>query len=490
MRFDPNNRHRGKAKKTRSKPQHMAKAIECQVVDQSHDGRGVAKFQGETVFIAGAINGERVKTTGLVKKKSWWETQVQAILEPSPHRVEPFCPHFQQCGGCSLQHVDLPKQLENKQQVLISQLSRLAGVTEQQWQGIQLLPAMASPGQHYRSRARFGVTEGQLSFRQKASKQGWPIDQCPVLSQGLNAWIPIINEHLLPVLKGWQLSELEISEDGQGQVSLVIHRETKAPLTKAKEIDAIQQSLALSQPLERISIFLRQREGSLVPLKSTKSVQTYGLEIPSKPPSRETQPLLPLTFRLAPGQFSQVNQVVNQAMVVQALNLLDLGPEDRVIDLFAGGGNFTLPIASQCQQVLALEGSDELVTLGQQNAHNNGLSNVEFRQADLFQLDDTVKAALGAYDVVLLDPPRAGAKELCTELAKLCSSRARLCRASQVGKVLYVSCNPATLARDAEALMAGGYQMTHVGVMDMFPHTDHVESMALFVHPRAKRQEK
>lgn len=418
----------------------------------SHDGRGIVRWQGKTLFVAGALPGETVTVRLVGEQSRFAEGEVIDVLEASPERQAPPCQHYGTCGGCQLQHLNPRAQLSAKEQALLDQLQRGRNVSPK-----QLAPAIESPALGYRQRARLGVwTEKDgtvtLGFRRKRERALTPIDSCEVLVPALNALLTPLREWLKGLERKGAVSHIELllAEEGPAMVL----RELK-PLTPLD--------------LERLDSEALAALGNRI----WRQTEAPGLQDlagqPCDPRLHYGLPDFDLTLAFHPQDFTQVNAGVNRAMVRQALDWLAPAPGEQILDLFCGMGNFTLPLARSGARVRALEGSDRMVGRARENAHRHGLS-AEFEVANLARPEARLWPDGGPLDAVLLDPPREGARALMAPLAQLRPRR-----------LVYVSCNPATLARDAGELAAAGYDLQSLGVLDMFPHTEHVESMALFV---------
>lgn len=413
----------------------------------ANDGRGIAFVEGRTWFVAGALPEEEVEARVLGARSQVVEARVERIFTSSPLRRAEACAHAKQCGGCSLQHLPHGEQLALKQRLLAEQLSRVGGLEPQVWAAPLVGPELA-----YRRRARIAVRWDakakrlEVGFRAASSQDIVAIDACPVLVQPLQPIMSGLAALLRGLDKPQVVGHVELF---QGTASAVLVRHT-APLPEA-DLARLRSFCAAHQA----QLWL-QGEGAPQPVDGEQGLgyrlDTWGLE---------------LQYR--PGDFIQVNAPVNEAMVVQALDWLAPTADERVLDLFCGLGNFALPLARQVREVVAVEGVAAMVERGAQNAAANGLGNLHFHQADLSNpLLDAPWAAEG-FSAVLLDPPRDGAWEVVRRLGALGAKR-----------VLYVSCNPATLARDAAELVKQGYRLKRAGILDMFPQTAHVEAMALF----------
>ncbi|GGY65083.1 23S rRNA (uracil(1939)-C(5))-methyltransferase RlmD [Cellvibrio zantedeschiae] len=424
------------------------------VIDRmSHDGRGITQWNGKTLFVDGALTGERISARLVRDHARYAEARLDKLLDAAPERVEAVCAHYAECGGCQLQHFHIEHQVSFKQAAVLQQLELWGGVKPK-----QLLPTIRSETSGYRRCARLGIdyTQGEvtLGFRKRNSKQLVQVDLCGVLAPELN--------RLLAPLKIW-LTELRAAEAVTHLELIQAEQKTAVVLRHVQplhEVD-LQHLTTLSNQLN-FSAWLQGGEahqlqdvnGQDVDPRLTYSLANYALE---------------LDFH--PQDFIQVNPDVNAQMVAQALQLLALKGDERVLDLFCGIGNFTLPLARKCAEVIGIEAVDSMVQRGRENASKMGITNVQFMAANLLTMTEhRLNQTCGKIDAVLLDPPRDGAKEIIDKLPQLSPKR-----------IVYVSCNPATLARDAKVLVAAGYQLDSVGVLDMFPHTAHVESMALFV---------
>ena len=423
------------------------------VIDRmSHDGRGIAQWNGKTLFVDGALTGERVSARLVRDHARYAEARLDKLLELSLDRVEPICAHYAECGGCQLQHLSPVQQIALKQEAVLQQLELWGGAKPK-----HILPPIISSTTGYRRCARLGVNYDQgevtLGFRKRNSKQLVQIDLCSVL-------VPELNRLLAP-LKQW-LIELRAAES-------VTHIELISTETKVAVVVRHTQALAEAD-LNSLKI-LAEAYGVKVWLQAREGNQLQDLK------GRDVDPRLiysladfQLDLDFHPHDFIQVNPSVNAQMVEQALRLLALKGDERVLDLFCGIGNFTLPLARKCAEVIGIEAVDSMVERGRENAVKLGITNVQFMAANLLTMTEhRLNQTCGKVDAVLLDPPRDGAKEIVDKLSQLSPSR-----------IVYVSCNPATLARDAKVLLTAGYQLDSVGVLDMFPHTAHVESMALF----------
>ena len=425
----------------------------------SHDGRGISEWKNKVLFVDGALTGECITARLLEEHTRYSNARVDAVITPSPYRQAPACVHFADCGGCQLQHLNAEHQIILKQDAVLEQLERWGGLIPK-----HIAAPITSSSEGYRRTARLGVwyeKDGSvtLGFRQRNSKHLVQINNCIVLAPALNG--------LLAPLKGW-LSELratkaithiELVDSDQGATVILRHTQ--------KLDDADIAALRVLAQLQNVNIWLqggehsslRNLDGAAADPRLLYTLASFGIE---------------LGFH--PQDFTQVNASVNEKMIAQAIDWLALKGDEQVLDLFCGIGNFTLPLARHCAQVFGMEAEDSMVQRGRENAARAGITNATFLAADLINTSENrLHQTCGKIDVLLLDPPRDGAKEIIAVL--LNGTLAQL----KPKRIVYVSCNPATLARDARTLSLAGYELDTVGVMDMFPHTAHVESMALFV---------
>src|SRR5690554_436163 len=419
----------------------------------SHDGRGIARPEGKTTFVEGALPGETVLCQYTMQRSKFDEGRALEIRHASEHRVTPPCAHADLCGGCSLQHMDSAEQVRLKQDILVQQLLHFGGLVPQRW-----LEPLRGPLTGYRTKARLGVKYVEVreqmlvGFREKRSSFIAVLQQCEVLTTAVGHALEDIAACLNGLEAKRRIPQIEVAA-GDDEIALVFRH--------LDELSADDQ--------QQLVDFCQQR-GWHCYLQPGKD-QTVHRVWPQQGEQRLFYSLPETDLKLAfhPTHFTQVNAQINRAMVPLALDLLDVQPEHRVLDLFCGLGNFTLPLARRAGQVIGVEGSEAMVERGYENARANAIANADFYAFDLTQEANKQPWAKGKYDRVLIDPPRTGALEMMPLVAR-----------SGAQKIVYVSCNPATLARDAGELVKHGYRLVAAGVMDMFPHTTHVESIALF----------
>lgn len=423
----------------------------------SQEGAGVI-HGGKTAFVAGALPGETVRFRRRRRHRQYDEARLEQILVPSVERVSARCAHFDVCGGCAVQHLASDAQLPLKQRQLRESLERLGRVAPQRW-----LPPLASPPWGYRRRARLGAKyverKGRVlvGFRERLSSLIAGIERCEVLAPPVDALILPLSELLTGLSIRERVPQIEVAV-ADNAVALVL-RVLAAP--SAPDLQSLHEFEA------RHGVHFYLQSGGI------DSVRALG---PGAPRLYYALPELGLEIEFAPTDFIQVNAAVNRALVLEALQLLQPDPGARVLDLYCGLGNFSLALAGRAAAVVGVEGDAALVARARANARRNGIGNAEFFGADL-SADLGGAAWLGQrYSHVLLDPPRAGARELLATIARL-----------EPQRLLYVSCHPGTLARDVGVLVhEHGLQLLAAGVVDMFPHTAHVESVALLAPAPAR----
>lgn len=421
------------------------------------EARGIARQDGKAIFVEGALPGESVEYASFRKKASYELAHLIRVLSPSSSRVTPPCPHFGVCGGCAMQHLEPMAQLASKQRVLEDTLWHVGRV-----RAGQILPPIQGEAWGYRQRARLGVRkvaksgEVLIGFHERRSSFIADIKQCRILP-------PHVSSLLLPLRE--LLSSLSVSEQVR-QIDIAVGEQCTAVLLGLPAMLKVSDEKKLQHFADQHKIVF------YVQPKGPDSVYRFYPE--SEPRLTYTLPEFSVVLAFLPSDFTQVNHAVNRVLVRRAMGLLDPQPSERIADLFCGLGNFTLPIARSGAHVLGVEGSDGLVRRARENAAINGLaSSVDFVVANLFESTADSLAALGRFDKMLIDPPREGAIEVVSALSDAVPKR-----------IVYVSCNPATLARDAAILVnSKGYRFVSVGAVNMFPHTAHVESIALFEQP-------
>ena len=431
--------------------------IVANVVSLDQEGRGVARIDGKAVFVEGALPGETVAITYLKRKPTFDLARADAVLKSNAARVEPRCPHFGICGGCSQQHFDAAAQVAAKQRTLEDALWRLGRVRPS-----MLLPPIHGPSWHYRHRARLSVRHvvkkgGMLiGFHEKKSSYVADMRSCEVLPRKISDLLPTLRELIGSLSIRDRVPQIELAVgDGEDAAQVLVLRILE-PLAPQDEVVLRQFGEA-----HGIEFFLQPGgPATAAPLHPGGRALKYTL------------PEFDLEFPYSPTEFTQVNPAINRVLVRRAIALVDPQPGERIADFFCGIGNFTLPLARRCGRAVGIEGSAALVERATQNAAFNGLAGqATFGVANLFAATPESFEALGPLDKVLIDPPREGAIELVKSLPGDGPPR----------RIVYVSCNPATLARDASVLVHDhGYDLSAAGVVNMFPHTSHVESVALF----------
>ena len=421
------------------------------IVDLSHDGSGIAKLGERPIFVPGALPGERVRLLPRKRRRQYQLGDLIEIIEPSESRVEPPCEYFGRCGGCAVQHLAYPAQVAFKESTLREALARIGGVEPETW-----LPPIVGPQWNYRRRARLGVrfVKGKqrvlVGFKERATRYVTDMATCAVLVEPFDR---------LPGELGQMIGETSL-ERRLPQVELAAGEEARAAVFRVLD-DPDEADLKLFADFGdqwNLDVYLQPGgPGTIRPLDPDR-IRPLSYRLPE----------FDVSIHFAPTDFLQVNAEVNESLVSQTLRLLELRATDRVLDLYCGLGNFSLPLARQAGQVLGVEGDAGLVARAAANARLNGLENATFEAADLNQPGWSFLRE--DWDVVVLDPPRSGAETVVGQMAEMSPRR-----------IAYISCHPATLARDAKVLVQEqGYRLLAAGVADMFPHTHHVEAVSVF----------
>lgn len=428
-------------------------AFEIDIDDLSHDARGVGRLNDKVAFISGALPGERVRGEHLHHGKSFDHGVASEILRASPERVTPKCEHFGGCAGCSLQHFSQAGQLAFKQNMLLQDLKKIGRAEPE-----RLLAPLYDAEFGYRRKARLSVKDvakkGKVlvGFRELDGRFVADLRRCETLHPKIGDRIADLARLVETLSVRRQIAQIEvaIAEESAALVFRNLAPLTAGDVEKLVEFGTVHDFQMWLQPKGNDSIY---------PINDASAGLHYTL------------PEFDVRVNYRPLDFTQVNFGLNRKMVHQALQLLAPGAGERVLDLFCGLGNFTLPLARSGATVTGVEGDAGLVARARENAEAHGLlAHVDYAVADLFLDQTQANWARANFDKVLLDPPRAGAEGVLKYLP-----------GASVQRVVYVSCNPATLARDTEILVhTHGFKLKASGIMDMFTHTSHVESMALF----------
>lgn len=441
-----------KAKPNSSK--QLSAKLSLSVNQLDHLGAGIAQHQGKVVFIPGALPDETVTVQLTEQKKNYARAKLIKVDTPSSERVEPECPHYHTCGGCDLQHMSLSGQREHKEAALLDIMAKFAGA-----EGGTLSPALTGEGWHYRRRARLATLFDKntkhlsLGFRAASSSNVVPISQCQVLAKPLSDLIVPFAKLLNQLSAKASLGHLELIAADNGHFAVL-------RITKALNDKDLAKLSAFAEQ-HQIHICLQDNEGQFQGVGAELVLPVYQL-LDDKAESDA------VSLSFTPGNFVQVNGQINKAMVAQAMDWLAPALDERILDLFCGMGNFSLPLAKMGADVIGVEGVAEMVTQARVNAKANNLDKLTFFHGDL-SADLSLEPWMGKIDKLLLDPARAGAFESLQWLKKM-----------KPRKVVYVSCNPASLARDSAVLLERGYRLQQLGLIDMFPQTHHIEAMALF----------
>lgn len=424
----------------------------------THDGRGIAALEGKKVFVAGALPGETVRFQRRKRRRNFDEAELLEVLEASSARIEPRCAVYGTCGGCSLQHTSDEEQRAIKVKALADNLQRIGQVEPERWLE-PIYDDTADGSWHYRRRARLAVKDvagkGRVlvGFRERHAPYLTDMHRCEVLAKPVDGLIDRLSELIgkLSIRKRLPQIEVAVADNAVALIFRVLDSPTdddRAELTGFAIEHGVRVLLQTGGP------------DSVMPLHPEPPLDPLQYELPD----------FEVTISFDASDFVQINGRVNQRMVFEAIRLLQIGENDRVLDLYCGIGNFSLPMARNAQHVLGVEGEMHQVQRATDNAQQNGIDNCEFRCADLSKVDGSESWLNAGWDRVLLDPARSGATELVSRMNKIGASR-----------IVYVSCHPGTLARDAATLVkSGGYRLEAAGIIDMFPHTGHVESLAVF----------
>lgn len=435
--------------------------VSAKIESLSHEGRGIARVEGKTVFVNGALPGEAALFQYKKQRPKYDEAHALEITNPAAERVDAKCEFFGLCGGCSLQHMQHDFQIKHKQSVLLEQLTHIGKV-----QPKSVISPLTGPVWGYRRKARLGVKYVDkkervlVGFREKYSPFVADMNSCEVLHPSVGSLIEPLHCLITELSLIKQIPQIEVAIGDE--VTALIFRH----LANFNNEDIGKLSAFAEQ--HNIDIYLQSGGlDSVVPLTNKNNGTT----------TRQLSYSLTefdVTLNFLPTDFTQVNLEINHAMVPRALELLEVNSEDRVLDLFCGIGNFTLPLARKTASVLGIEGDHGLVERAKQNAMLNNINNVEFRAIDLSKDDLNEDFLNGGFNKLLLDPARNGAQEVIEKM-----------NLNSIEKIVYISCNPSTLARDAGTLVHDkGFKLEQAGVMDMFPHTTHVESIAVFSKKR------
>jgi 23S rRNA (uracil1939-C5)-methyltransferase len=435
----------------RGRRKQLPEPQQVTIDSMSHEGRGIARVNGKTVFVFGALTGETVRIQVVKSTRNFDQATTLEVIEPSAQRIAARCEAFQLCGGCSLQHLASEDQVTLKQQTLLDMMAH-AGVETG-----ELLAPLCANAWGYRKKARLGVKyvakKGRVlvGFRERNTPFIADMHRCEVLLPRLGHNLDLLSGLIGQMDARAQIPQIEVAADADHIQLVFRHLQALSEhdlncLTEFGRLHNFYIQLQPGGPDSVHNLYPEEQQLYLDPLQNGK---------------------VRIAFNAL--DFVQVNSEINQQMVAQALRLLDLQPTDRMLDLFCGLGNFTLPMAQNCKQVTGIEGDLAMVNRARESAASNNISNTDYHVADLTRPDTDFPWMRQQYDKILLDPPRSGALEMAQLIGRFKAVR-----------LVYVSCQPSSLVRDAAIICAQGYKMTHLGIMDMFPQTAHVESMAVF----------
>lgn len=434
-------------------PTTNLKLHDAQIDSLSHDGRGIAHINNKIVFLENALPNEEVRFIYTKQHRKFSEGQAIEILKSSPNRVAPSCNHYEICGGCTLQHLSHQQQLLFKTKVLQEQLKHLAGIEIK-----NLLSPIIGPTLGYRNKARLSVKQLQknqqtlVGFHEKNGRYVTATKECVILHPTVGKKMALLRELIGKLSIAHKIPQIEVACGDKIIVLVLRHLEKFS----AKDLALITEFSNLHQIQ-----FYSQSGGieTITPMTFHETDAQLSYQLPDHQ----------LEIKFSPTAFTQINNYVNPKMVNLALELLAIKPNDQVLDLFCGIGNFTLPIAKRCLKATGVENNNNAIIQAKKNSVYNQIENIEFYSADLTQKFSTATWCRQQYDKILLDPPRTGAQEVCLELKKFGAKR-----------IVYVSCNPATFARDAKLIVEHGYELQNITLVDMYPHTSHMETVATF----------
>lgn len=428
------------------------------IVSVAHDGRGITEIDGKKIFVSGALEGEIVRFQRRKRRRSYDEAELLEVLQPSGERIEPRCAVFGTCGGCSTQHISGQAQRTIKQRALADNLKRIGRVEPRTWLD-PIYDESADGGWNYRRRARLAAKEVAakdrvlVGFREAHAPFVCDMHRCEVLARPMDGLIDALSELVSGMSISNRLPQIEVAI--ADNVTELVFRVLESPsaadmaaFVRFAQQHRLQVSLQTGGP------------NTVTPVESGVSRLPLHYQLPA----------FSVTIEFGATDFVQVNGPVNRLMVATAIDLLDVQPKHRVVDLFCGIGNFSLPLARKAGYVLGVEGEEHQVRRARHNANLNSIDNCEFRRADLAALDGKESWFRQGWDRLLLDPARSGAQEVVANI-----------EATGAARIVYVSCHPGTLARDAGILVhEKGYCLEAAGIIDMFPQTGHVESLAVF----------
>lgn len=446
-----------------NKKKLMHQIIDLEIQRLSVEGRGISELDGKKVFVFGALENEKVSAKVMKQHSRYLEAKLESVIVPSARRTEPVCIHFGECGGCQLQHLSSDDQIAHKQNQLKNLLDH-AGVTPVEWHAPLIGPATG-----YRNKARLGARfvekkgEMLVGFREAHSNKIVEMTSCAILHPKVGNLIETLRQFIKKLDAFRDIPQIEVAA-GDHEVAFIFR-----VLKPVSNVDR-EKLLEFAQQ-HNITLYLQPGgPDSLEKIWSdTNQSLTYHL------------PLQEIQFQFEPLDFTQINPFINRLMIEQAIKWLAITPEDNILDLFCGLGNFSLPLAKYAKKVVGVEGDEQMVERASSNARNNHLLNTEFYAANLFESLENESWFNISHNKVLLDPPRLGAQALVSQIERLSPQ-----------SILYVSCDMNTFVRDAAILVQKGYELQKIGIMDMFPHTKHVETMGLFkwkgvVHGKGQR---
>lgn len=423
--------------------------LRINIESMAFKGLGVARVNGKVIFIPYSVTGDEAWVDIVEEKKNYSMGKLKKIIKPSPWRVDPKCPYFGRCGGCQWQHIGASIQGELKKEVLKEALKRLGGL-----KGIPCITVAPSPQYYgYRARVQLKVKGESIGYYQERSHKLVDIKHCPIVHPLINQMFPPIRK-ALPFLTRMEGIEMNVSpEEGKGV--LILH-----PLSFQQGMENFVNEFLQAHPILK-GIAVKKKEGLMF---FGEPHLSFTIPLNQSGEKRD------LKFRTSPESFFQVNLEQNQKLIQTVIEFSDAKKDEKVLDLYAGVGNFTLPLAIKVKDVLGIEENPMAVEDAKFNAKENGIEKCHFilgRVEDVLERWDRER-----YDLIVLDPPRTGCKEAVDQMVGL-----------KPEKIIYISCEPTILSRDLRFFSERGYQLQKLTLIDMFPQTYHMEVVALLKSP-------
>jgi len=429
---------------------NMMRKVQAPIESVAFKGYGVARIHGKVAFIPYTVTGDQAWIEITEEKKRYSIGRLIQIINPSPWRVDPPCPYFGSCGGCQWQHIDYSVQGELKREILKDILKRLGGLRGDP--PITVIPSPHSCG--YRTRIQLKAKDKMLGYHQERSHRVVDIQKCPIAHPFINQMLRSLRK-AFPSFSRMEEIEINVSPD-EIQGILILHflsldREVENFLKEFLQNHAIFKGIVTAKK-ERVTLFGDPSLNVTIPLGQEREKRN-------------------LTLRISSGSFFQINLEQNQILIQTVLQFSELNKEDRVLDLYAGVGNLTLPLAMGAKEVLGIEENRSAIEDARFNVERNGIGNCNFIQG---RVEDAFMRWEGKTpDVIVLDPPRTGCKTILDQVVTL-----------KPKKIVYVSCEPTAFSRDLRLFSERGYSLQRLGLIDMFPQTFHMEVVGLLTHQK------